>query len=315
MSKKQIAAITEKLDIPAPSLTPKELVSKIYEATKNEEKLWRFKWEIKKPEDLKASIVILALLLQENIHPELVNIILQHSIQNWYNEGGIDLNITRIISSSEDNLLDYAIQGCNYEHFRKLIELNVNYLDCLWSIPSWPGEIMKIRTYTEKDRENRIKMLKDLLNLWVKVTEEFINRLTMHWESNFFEIAAESESWKKLLTPSFLEELMESCKQRQRNKDTHMLTAIIKLHKRKKVEEILKQEETKEWMNEMLLITGWEIKKKALSIINSPEFKAQAVEELLHYYWDDLAFQIAKWLRKKILENPKQILDLLLPKS
>gem|GEM_PF-4126104 len=39
MSKKQIAAITEKLDIPAPSLTPKELVSKIYEATKNEEKL------------------------------------------------------------------------------------------------------------------------------------------------------------------------------------------------------------------------------------------------------------------------------------
>lgn len=314
MSKKQIATITEKLNIPAPSLTPKELVSRIYEATKNEKKLWRFKWAVKKVDDLEASLAFLVIFLQENTHPELINLILEHSIQNWYNEGGIDLNITRIITSSEDNLIDYAIQGCNYEHFRKLIELNVNYLNCIGSISSWPGQLNNEKTYSEQDRENRRRMLRDLLNLGVQVTEKFIKSVTMDSEVDFFEIAAESESGKKLLTPSFLEELMESCKHRQTDKGTHMLTAIVKLHKRKRVEEIIKQETTKDWMKEVLLITEWEIKKKAESIINSPEFKAKIVENLIHIYWDNLAIQIAEWLRKQLLENPQKILDLLLPK-
>lgn len=315
MSKKKIPDLTEKLNIPAPSLTTQELANKIYEATKDEEKLWRFKWTIKKPEDLKFSLAFLVIFLQNNTHSELVDLILEHSIQNWYIEGWIDLNITKIITSSDDNLLDYAIHGCNYEHFRKLIELNVNYLNCLWSISSWPWKWNNEKIYSKKDVENRKKMLRDLLNLWANLTENFIESLTRNSEVDFFEIIAESESWKKLLTIAFLEKLIETAKfNREYKKDSSMITTIIKLHKRRKVEEILKQQKTKEWIQEIVWIANFEIKQKALSIIESPEFKAEIVDYLLNFYWDELAQKIAEWLRKKLLEDPKTILDLLLPK-
>lgn len=299
-------------EIKAPYLSAEELLEKIYEIIKNNSKLSHYKQRFKASASVKEDWNNLcATLMSNNLHLDFVNLLIEHSVQNGFKDW---IDIDKAFNDNE-RLLNYAIRYSEYDIFKKLIALNANYLsiDKLYLAtsvraipPTSKEEVQKL----EKDLEVKRKMTADLLKLWAPINKEIIENILRFSDASFLQIIADSEQWKKLLTAKFLKTQMEDgLNQNFLKNRLEMQTMFMMLYNKQRVIEILEEEKWKDEVEKAVKITKWQIKTRIKETITSSQFIAEIVEEILKENWEEIEWKAIDLIKKKIIDNPKRILE------
>lgn len=180
-------------------LKPSDLLMKLNEMFwKVEEWIWCFN----SMEDLRNNWMRLcAYLLQENKNLDIVELIIEYSIQNWVLYG-IDLN--------QDlwdwrTLLTFIIKNWNYKLF-KLI--NILSLQLIWLYWDTIFDLTIFRNWG--DVKERCKILEDLLTYGFQVNHRDIINIIRFSHYEFLRIIWDSPSSKIVLKPKFIREIFKN---------------------------------------------------------------------------------------------------------
>lgn len=175
-------------------------------------------WYITSITDIKKKWVYLcAYLLQENKHLDIVELIIDHSSQK-----GIPYNIdiTKEIWEGR-TLLSYTIKYGNYKIFEKILGL--------WVTLKWLSKdtITDIVIYNSwGDLWDRVKILKELLTLWLWVNKKDIITIVNHSKAEFLRAISESSYGKKVLKPNFIKEIFKEYPNILKEKSDMMIELI-----------------------------------------------------------------------------------------
>lgn len=134
------------------------------------------------------------------IHPEIVEWLINYSVQNWY-EWWID--VFAKMPGQHKTLLEYSIEACNYRIFNQILILNkpqVYKINCI-------DNILFTTVKTTSEIAIRKQMLAECLKLGFELSKETVKKLILTKNTDYLHIIAESEAWKKILTEDFLRKL------------------------------------------------------------------------------------------------------------
>ncbi|EKE27305.1 MAG: hypothetical protein ACD_3C00225G0008 [uncultured bacterium (gcode 4)] len=301
--------LEKSFEISPPSLSAEELAVKIHDATKFEKRLWRFQWCVKKPDDIKGMWLFLcSFLLQENIHPDIISLLIEHSKQNGF-EDWIDLNKDIM---DWQHILDYAIRHDNYNVFKKLIALNANYLSHN-SLHASTSCRSQANAFDENEVRIKKMMTSDLLELWAPVKKETIESVIRFSDASFLQIIADSEQWKKLMTAKFLKAQLEDASNQHFLKNRpEIQTTLMMLYNKQKVIETIQEDGWKDEVEKAVSVLRGGIKQEITDIITSPTFLADIIEEIYKENEVVINGTVIKWIKKKIIWNPGRIIEKLM---
>lgn len=255
------------------------------------------------------------LLIERKEGKDEINSIIHHSVQNWFSNG-VDIN--EFYGSEVGYFLISAIIRWNYDVFRKLISLKVNFLKIdaellVWAHCPWS----RYKEAEWRDAENiRVKILWDLLGLGLEITEGSVLWVIQSQDIDILKYIYENdtakESGKRIFTQDFVKKLLAPNSKREDQRfmmTQHCVSQnpklehfVSSLYYKLQITEKLEASECEDIDDAAVATARDDVKARVAEHVGSPEFVAGILAEVLEEKWDALSEQVVAELKKKLKE-------------